>query len=54
MKDAYLNIRISKELKEHIQRMAKDDNRTVSNYIEHLIAKETEGRTNRGTDTNHN
>lgn len=44
MKDASLNIRISKELKERIQRMAQEDNRTMSNYIEHLIAKEIKKR----------
>lgn len=32
-----LNIRISPELKEQLQRLAEAEGRTVSNYIEQLI-----------------
>ena len=32
-----LNIRISHELKQQLQRLAEAENRTISNYIEHLI-----------------
>lgn len=35
-----IQIRISPELKEKLQKLAEAENRTVSNYIENLILKE--------------
>lgn len=35
-----LQIRISPEMKEQLQELAKKENRTVSNYIESLVVKE--------------
>lgn len=36
-KSERLNIRISPELKQQLQRLAEAEGRTVSNYIENLI-----------------
>lgn len=35
-----IQIRISPELKEKLQKLAEAENRTVSNYIENLIIRE--------------
>ena len=35
-----IQIRISPELKEQLQKLADAENRTVSNYIENLIIRE--------------
>lgn len=35
-----IQIRISPDLKEKLQKLAEAENRTVSNYIENLIIKE--------------
>jgi predicted DNA-binding protein len=35
-----IQIRISPELKEQLQKLAEAENRTVSNYIENLIIRE--------------
>ena len=42
MKTERLQIRISPELKQQLQRLAEAENRTVSNYIEHLIREKLE------------
>lgn len=35
-----IQIRISPELKEQLQKLAEAENRTISNYIENLIIRE--------------
>ena len=35
-----IQIRISPDLKEQLQKLAESENRTVSNYIENLIIRE--------------
>lgn len=37
MKSEVFNIRVSKEMKERIQKKAESENRTMSNYLETLI-----------------
>ncbi len=44
MKSERLQIRVTPELKEQLQELAKADGRTVSNYIEHLIKQQLEKR----------
>ena len=39
-----LQIRISPDLKEQLQRLAEAENRTVSNYVEQLIRAAIEGK----------
>lgn len=48
MKTERLQIRISPELKQQLQRLAEAENRTVSNYIEHLIRAEIERSNDNG------
>ena len=43
VKDERLQIRISSKLKEKLERKAKADNRTASNYVLNLIEKDLEG-----------
>lgn len=45
IKSERLQIRISPELKEQLQRLADADGRTVSNYIEQLIKAALADRT---------
>lgn len=42
-----LQIRITPELKEQLQRLADRDGRTVSNYVEQLIKRELEQKLNK-------
>ena len=42
MKDTYLHIRISSELKKQAQELATKDGRTLANWLEQLIRKEIE------------
>ena len=42
MKTERLQIRISPELKQQLQRLAEAEGRTVSNYVEQLIKRELE------------
>lgn len=42
VKTERLQIRITPELKEQLQRLADRDGRTVSNYVEQLIKRELE------------
>lgn len=42
MKDTYLNIRISSDLKQQAQKLAEADGRDLSNWITWLIRKEIE------------
>lgn len=44
MKDDYIKIRISKELKDIAKSMAEEDGRSMSNFLEQLIKKEHEKR----------
>lgn len=37
MKTERIYIRVSTELKEQLQQVAEKENRTITNYIEHLI-----------------
>lgn len=42
MKTEVIRLRVTPELKEAISKLAKKENRTMSNYIENLIIKATE------------
>lgn len=39
-----INIRIEPEVKEQLTRLAEEENRTVTNYIENLILREIKKR----------
>ena len=43
VKDERLQIRISSKLKEKLEKVAREDNRTASNYVLNLIEKDLEG-----------
>ena len=43
IKDERLQIRISAKLKEKLEKVAREDNRTASNYVLNLIEKDLEG-----------
>ena len=43
IKDERLQIRISAKLKEKLEKVAREDNRTTSNYVLNLIEKDLEG-----------
>lgn len=47
VKTERLQIRITPELKEQLQRLADRDGRTVSNYVEQLIKRELEQKLNK-------
>lgn len=42
-----LQIRLTPEIKEALQRLAEADNRTMSNYIELLVRREIERQANK-------
>lgn len=46
MKDTYIKFRCSKEFKEKVEQTAKLQQRSLTNYIEHLVAKDTTGKYN--------
>lgn len=41
-KEAYIKLRCTTQFKSDVERLAKMDNRTVSNYLENLLKKEIE------------
>lgn len=41
-KTVRLNIRLTEDLKNEIQKRAKEENRTMSNYIENLVKSDLE------------
>lgn len=41
-KTVRLNIRLTEDLKNKIQKRAKEENRTMSNYIENLVKSDLE------------
>lgn len=41
-KTVRLNIRLTEDLKNKIQKKAKEENRTMSNYIENLVKRDLE------------
>jgi len=45
MKEARLEIRIEKKDKKQLEKVAKESNRTVSNYLETLIKQAIENKT---------
>ena len=47
MKTERIGIRITKELKEELEKLAKKENRTFSNYIETLLIEHVKNRTGR-------